>query len=156
MNRKRFIVFLWAVLFVPIAYLLGLRRRRPVLPAHSYVEKVEYWAVVWGTFVMAATGIMLWANTLILAWMPKLALDIALAVHFYEAVLATLAIVVWHFYMVLFDPLVYPMDPAWITGYSVRRRAGEGISGETPYDIPGSTEPGCGGADGNRGEGPSP
>ena len=36
--------------------------------------------------------------------------------HFYEAVLATLAIVVWHFYFVIFDPLVYPMDSAWITG----------------------------------------
>jgi hypothetical protein len=36
--------------------------------------------------------------------------------HFYEALLATLAIVVWHFYTVIFDPDVYPMDTAWLTG----------------------------------------
>jgi hypothetical protein len=31
-------------------------------------------------------------------------------------VLATLAIVVWHFYWVIFDPKEYPMNPAWLTG----------------------------------------
>jgi hypothetical protein len=47
-------------------------------------------------------------------------LDVATAVHFYEAVLATLAIVVWHFYSVIFDPDVYPMETAWMTGVSVK------------------------------------
>jgi hypothetical protein len=37
-------------------------------------------------------------------------------VHFYEAILATLAIVVWHFYQVFFDPDVYPMNWAWWDG----------------------------------------
>ena len=62
---------------------------------------------------------------LVLAWLPKSLLDFATAVHFYEAVLAALAIVVWHLYSVIFDPEVYPMDPAWLTGRSVRRREGE-------------------------------
>jgi hypothetical protein len=57
--------------------------------------------------------------------MPKLWLDVAASIHFYEAVLATAAIVIWHFYMVLFDPEVYPMDPAWLHGVSVRRRVRE-------------------------------
>jgi hypothetical protein len=48
-------------------------------------------------------------------------LDVAGALHFYEALLATLAIVVWHFYSVIFDPEVYPLDPAWLTGYSLRK-----------------------------------
>ena len=34
----------------------------------------------------------------------------------YEAILATFAILIWHSYMVVFDPLVYPMDTAWIDG----------------------------------------
>jgi cytochrome b subunit of formate dehydrogenase len=106
-------------------YNLGLRSIPPKVSPHSYVEKAEYWAVVWGTAVMAATGVMLWANTFMLARFPKVVLDVALAFHFYEAVLATLAIVVWHFYFVIFDPDVYPMDPAWITGYSVREREPE-------------------------------
>jgi len=43
-------------------------------------------------------------------------LDAATAVHFYEAILATLAILVWHFYQVFFDPDVYPMNTAWKDG----------------------------------------
>jgi len=31
-------------------------------------------------------------------------------------VLATLAIIVWHFYQVIFDPDVYPMNFAWLDG----------------------------------------
>jgi len=47
-------------------------------------------------------------------------LDVATSVHFFEALLATLAIIVWHFYTVIFDPDVYPMDTAWLTGVSVK------------------------------------
>jgi hypothetical protein len=47
-------------------------------------------------------------------------LDVAASVHFHEALLATLAIVVWHFYTVIFDLDVYPMDTAWLTGVSVK------------------------------------
>jgi cytochrome b subunit of formate dehydrogenase len=104
------------------AYNLGLRREKPPLARHSYVEKAEYWAVVWGAVIMGGTGLMLWANTFFLTWLPKTALDLATAVHFYEAVLATLAILVWHFYFVIFDPDVYPMDSAWLSGYSSRQR----------------------------------
>jgi len=44
-------------------------------------------------------------------------------VHFYEAVLATLAIVVWHFYSVIFDPDVYPLNTAFLTGRCVKDAA---------------------------------
>ncbi len=105
-----------------LAYNLGLTNRRPLLSEHSYVEKIEYWAVVWGTAIMALTGIALWANNWVLAHLPKSVLDFASTVHFYEAVLAALAIVVWHFYTVIFDPDVYPMDTAFLTGWSPRPR----------------------------------
>lgn len=101
-------------------YNIGLRRTRPCRSPHSYIEKAEYWAVVWGTAVMALTGLMLWANNLMLAMFPKSWLDVATAVHWYEAVLATLSILVWHFYGVIFDPEVYPLDTAFLTGHSVR------------------------------------
>jgi hypothetical protein len=29
---------------------------------------------------------------------------------------------VWHFYFVILDPEVYPMDTAWLSGYGVRKR----------------------------------
>lgn len=103
------------------AYNVGLRSAPPGRSVHSYVEKAEYWAVVWGAIVMIVSGVMLWANNLMLALFPKLWLDVATSVHFYEAVLATLAIVIWHFYTVIFDPDVYPMDTAWLTGVSIRK-----------------------------------
>jgi cytochrome b subunit of formate dehydrogenase len=103
-------------------YNTGLRRQMPMRSAHSYIEKMEYWALIWGSIVMAVTGGLLWADRLVMKWLPlpKLLLDVATSIHFYEAILATLAIVVWHFYFVIFDPDVYPMDSAWLTGKSPR------------------------------------
>ena len=97
-------------------YNLGLRGSSPKLSPHSYIEKAEYWAVAWGTVIMSVSGVILWANDFFLAWLPKATMDIATVVHYYEAILAAAAIVVWHFYSVIFDPDVYPMNLAWLTG----------------------------------------
>jgi cytochrome b subunit of formate dehydrogenase len=97
-------------------YYLGLNSSKPEFARFSYAEKAEYWALVWGLIVMAATGIMLWAKVSFGNLLPRWWLDIATAIHFYEAVLATLAIVVWHFYQVFFDPDVYPMNWSWWDG----------------------------------------
>jgi cytochrome b subunit of formate dehydrogenase len=83
----------------------------------NFREKLEYLALVWGTIVMAVTGFILWYEVEWLKYFPKWTYDAARAIHFYEAILATLAIIVWHFYSVLLDPDVYPMNWAWITGY---------------------------------------
>ena len=103
------------------AYNLGLGNTAPERSAHSYIEKAEYWAVIWGAVVMIASGVLLWANNLALKFLPKMWLDVATSIHFYEAVLATLAIVVWHFYSVIFDPEVYPLNTAFWTGHSVKK-----------------------------------
>ncbi len=99
-----------------LLYNLGLSRTAPVFGAFSYAEKMEYWAFLWGTVVMAASGFILWFNNLALQYFPKWVSDAATALHFYEAILATFSILIWHMYMVVFDPDVYPMDRAWITG----------------------------------------
>ena len=104
------------------AYNLGLGSEPPGRSSHSYVEKAEYWAVVWGAVVMIATGLLLWANNLAMKLLPKSWLDVATSIHFYEAVLATLAIVVWHFYPIIFDPDVYPLNTAFLTGITVRKQ----------------------------------
>ncbi|MGA1996041.1 MAG: cytochrome b/b6 domain-containing protein [Bryobacteraceae bacterium] len=98
------------------AYNLGLGATPPGRSPHSYIEKAEYWAVIWGAVVMASTGVLLWANNIAMRILPKAWLDLATSVHFYEAVLATLAIVVWHFYSVIFDPDIYPLNTAFLTG----------------------------------------
>jgi cytochrome b subunit of formate dehydrogenase len=97
-------------------YSLGMSEEKPEFARFNYAEKAEYWALVWGLFVMAGTGIMLWAKVLVGNLLPRWWIDIATAIHFYEAVLATLAILVWHFYQVFFDPDVYPMNWAWWDG----------------------------------------
>jgi len=99
-----------------IAYYLGLTSRKPEFPRFNYAEKAEYWALVWGMIVMAVTGVMLWAKVFVGNHMARWWLDVATAIHLYEAILATLAIIVWHFYQVFFDPDVYPMNWAWWDG----------------------------------------
>jgi hypothetical protein len=61
---------------------------------------------------MGITGLMIWFKIPVTQWIPRWAVDVALTIHYYEAVLACLAIVVWHFYHVIFDPDVYPINPA--------------------------------------------
>lgn len=93
-----------------LLYYAGQRRTRPMLARFGYAEKAEYWAVIWGTLVMGLTGLMIWFKVGWFGFLPRWWIDVAIAVHFYEAVLATLAIVVWHFYQVIFDPEVYPVN----------------------------------------------
>ena len=87
----------------------GFKPRKPEEQFPGYVEKAEYWALIWGTIIMAVTGVLLWYENLTLRFLPLWALNLFTAVHFYEAILATLAIVVWHLYFVVFDPTVYPL-----------------------------------------------
>jgi cytochrome b subunit of formate dehydrogenase len=82
----------------------------------NFREKLEYLGLIWGTIVMTITGLILWFKTEWLQFFPMWTWDVARAIHFYEAILATLTIIVWHFYSVVFNPDVYPMSWAWITG----------------------------------------
>ena len=101
-----------------IAYYLGRRAKGPRFGRFSYMEKMEYWALMWGTLIMVGTGVFLWFdNYFVERWeLPKGFLDVMLVIHYYEAWLAFLAILVWHVYATVFKPGVYPMNPAWITG----------------------------------------
>jgi cytochrome b subunit of formate dehydrogenase len=95
---------------------VGISKHKPRFGRFSYIEKSEYWALVWGTFVMAATGMILWFDNTFLGILTKLWWDVAGTVHYYEAWLATLSIVVWHFYFVMFNPDTYPINLAFWKG----------------------------------------
>ncbi|HZT21739.1 MAG TPA: cytochrome b/b6 domain-containing protein, partial [Verrucomicrobiae bacterium] len=101
---------------VAVKYLCGLSRQRPQMGRFGYAEKIEYWAVVWGTVIMGITGLMMWFKIDVTHWAPRWIVDVAMTIHYYEAVLACLAILVWHFYHVIFDPDVYPLNPACLDG----------------------------------------
>jgi formate dehydrogenase gamma subunit len=98
------------------AYYLGIQKDKPNISRFGYAEKAEYWAVIWGASIMGLTGLMIWFKISVFGFLARWWIDIALAVHFYEAVLATLAIIVWHFYHVIFDPDVYPLNWAIVDG----------------------------------------
>ncbi len=99
-----------------LKYNIGLSSEKPKLDRFSYIEKSEYWALIWGTIVMTATGFILWFDNTFIGLFTKLGWDVARTIHYYEAWLAFLAVLVWHFYFVLFNPDIYPMNLAWIKG----------------------------------------
>jgi len=111
-----------------VGHNLGYRTQLPLYPKFSYTEKVEYWSLVWGAIIMIVTGVALWAHNLMLEHFPKWVIDVATAIHYYEAILATLAIAVWHFYAVIFDPEIYPLRWTFVTGRAPEHevRLGEG------------------------------
>ena len=108
-----------------LKYNLGLSGERPLYDRFSYIEKSEYWALVWGTLVMATTGIIMWFDNTFIGLLSKLGYDVSRTIHFYEAWLASLAILVWHMYFVIFNPEVYPMNMAWLTGKLTEREMEE-------------------------------
>ncbi len=85
-----------------IRFNLGLTDQRPRFGRYTFEEKAEYWALVWGTLLMGLTGLMQWFPTVTTKVLPGVAIPVARAVHSWEAVLAVLAILTWHFYHTVF------------------------------------------------------
>ncbi len=81
-------------------YNLGLRKEAPKMGRYNFAEKAEYWAMIWGLLVMAVTGFMLWNPIATASVLPGQFIPAAKVAHGGEAVLAVLAIILWHFYNV--------------------------------------------------------
>ena len=99
-----------------MAFHLGLRKERPRHHRYDYTQKAEYWALIWGTVVMAVTGLVLWFPELFTSWLPAWSVRVSEVVHYYEAILAVSAIIIWHFFYVIFMPSEYPMSTIWLDG----------------------------------------
>jgi len=106
-----------------IAFHLGLRHQAPVMGKYGYPEKLEYWAVVWGTALMSVTGAILWFPVIATAMLPFWVVKLSEVVHLYEAWLATLSILVFHFFYVMGHPATYPMSFSMFTGKMPRDEA---------------------------------
>ncbi|OGO12818.1 MAG: hypothetical protein A2032_05195 [Chloroflexi bacterium RBG_19FT_COMBO_49_13] len=83
-----------------VLFFLGFRKHRGFYGRYNYAEKVEYLAVVWGTVIMGLTGFMMWNPLSTTQLLPGDFIPAAKAAHGAEAILAVLAIIVWHFYHV--------------------------------------------------------
>ena len=108
-------------LFQMLRYFLGKTDEKPRFGRFSYVEKFDYWAVYWGMVIMIGSGLILWYLETFLQYMPKFAADIAREAHSDEGLLATLAIIIWHFYNVHLNPENFPMNWTMFTGKSLPR-----------------------------------
>ncbi|MGA6993208.1 MAG: cytochrome b/b6 domain-containing protein [Candidatus Deferrimicrobiaceae bacterium] len=99
-----------------IRHFLGKTPDKPRFGRFSYIEKFDYWAVYWGCVIMIGSGLFLWFQGIVLKYLPKYVLDVAHEMHSDEAMLATLAIVIWHFYNVHFNPDRFPGTLLWWHG----------------------------------------
>ncbi len=121
-----------------LAYFAGRRSEPPRFGRFTYFEKFDYWAVFWGCAIMIGTGLALWFNDLVVLVIPGLSQQTFEAfkeAHAHEAVLAVLAIVIWHMYNIHVRPGRFPLNWLWVHGHMRR----EEIEREHPGDasVPG-------------------
>ncbi|GJQ35614.1 MAG: hypothetical protein JETCAE01_16240 [Anaerolineaceae bacterium] len=81
-----------------LLYNLGFAKTYPQMGRYTFEEKMEYWAFVWGAIVMGLTGFMMWNPITATQYLPGEFVPAAKAAHGNEAVLAVLAIIIWHMY----------------------------------------------------------
>lgn len=100
---------------------LGIKDEHPKMRKFNFGEKFEYWAVVWGTGVMILTGFMLMNPIATTSIFPGEIIPAAKAAHGWEALLAVLAILIWHLYNVL----IKNFNPSMWTGKLPREQMEE-------------------------------
>jgi cytochrome b subunit of formate dehydrogenase len=89
---------------------------RPAFDHFTYWEKFDYWAVLWGTAIMGAAGLILWFPVAASRLLPGWVFNVALFVHGAEATLAIGFIFVVHFFNGHLRPGKFPMDLVIFTG----------------------------------------
>jgi len=97
-------------------YFLFREKHPPKFGRYSYDQKMEYLALIWGVIVMGCSGVILWFPEFFMQFLPAWIFETAEVIHYYEAWLATLAIVIWHWFFVIYHPEKYPMDVTWTDG----------------------------------------
>lgn len=93
-----------------------LFQKSPRFGRYNFIEKFEYWSVGWGSVVMIVSGFFMWNVELSLSLFPLWIHDIFIIVHGYEALLAFLAVIIWHMYNVHLNPEEFPMSKIWLNG----------------------------------------
>jgi cytochrome b subunit of formate dehydrogenase len=94
-----------------VLWMVGRRAARPRFGRFTYLEKFDYWAVFWGCAIFFASGLAMWFPGMLRTVLPGVspaAVDALKEAHAHEAVLAFLAIAIWHIYNVHFRPGRFP------------------------------------------------
>ena len=114
-----------------ILYFLGIKDAPPKFERYSYKEKFDYWAVFWGMVIIGGSGLMMWFPEISAQYVPRWVIQSARIAHSDEAMLAILAIFVWHFYNVHFNPTSFPGSRVWYTG----KLSHEEMENEHPLEL---------------------
>ncbi len=81
-----------------LLYNIGRAKTPPQMGRYTFEDKMEYWAFVWGAIIMGMTGFMMWNPLTTAKILPGEVIPAAKAAHGGEALLAVLAIIIWHMY----------------------------------------------------------
>lgn len=107
-------------LYHNILYFTGKRNKPPQFRRFSYFEKFDYWAAFWGCVIMIGTGLIMLFPQKVTFSLPagwgNAVFDVALEAHFHEAILAALALFIWHMFNVHFRPEKFPGSLIWLHG----------------------------------------
>lgn len=117
-------------------WFIGARPERPQFGRFSYFEKFDYWAVFWGCAIMIVSGLALWVPEIFRLIIPSASpafFEAMKEAHSHEAMLAVLAIFIWHIYNVHFRPDRFPGTFFWVHG----RMSQKEITSEHPLDLAG-------------------
>lgn len=98
--------------FQNMSYYLKRTDQKPLFDRFNYKEKLEYWTGWIGNIIITVTGFFLWFPE----YFPKFIFDLSILLHTMEAILASCAIMVWHFYEVHLKPGKFPMSRIWLDG----------------------------------------
>jgi len=130
-----------------LKYFFGLAKRPPQFDRFDFRQKFDYWAVFWGIAIMGGSGFILWFPVQAARFLPGWVIPVAKAAHSDEALLALLAIAVWHLYNAHLNPTVLLLDISMgmsiITGKISERRLREehpleyaNLMKPTPEEVP--------------------
>src|ERR1035437_4700969 len=112
-------------IFESMKYTFGFRDAHVEYGRYDYRQKFEYWGIVFGSLIMASTGIILVYPGLVTALFPGEVVAAARTAHGSEAMLAVLTIIIWHIYDTMLKPGIFPLDASIFTGRISRKRLEE-------------------------------
>lgn len=88
-----------------LKYLLFLSKEKPKFGKYNFEQKFTYWFLFLAIGIMVITGLILWFPVLWTRIFPGSTIPAAQFAHSQEAIVATIFVLIWHFYHVHFERL---------------------------------------------------
>lgn len=124
-----------------LKYNFGLEEHEPKQGFFTFEEKLEYWALVWGTLVMGISGFFLWNPITAAKFLPGAWIPVMKTAHSQEALLAVLAILIWHFYHVFIKYFNKSMYTGYISHEIMEHEHALVLEEEDPWQPPDKNDP---------------